>query len=348
MKTKTLDGVSNVLVDGGATIILYYQRELTQAVKLGILNTMSDAKAVPTNILTPSVCVMMSVYNGARYLREQIDSILDQEGVDVRLIVRDDGSTDDTLKILRSYGEKLVSHRGQNLGAAQGFLEVASLAPKDITYYSFSDADDVWLPRKLASAIVAIQDAKGPAIVTARLRTVNEHLQPIGLSYKPKAFSFANALVQCVLSGAGSLMNKEMFETFVSGRPRTLEMHDAWLYLCATAFGTIYFQENPQILYRQHGSNVFGAGGAQSTRAVWKRRWRSLTKGDRKYREQAEEFLRIHGDKLRPEDHKLATRFVSHNRCWLSRAKFAIRPGVQFTSFKSRALYSMRALLNRT
>lgn len=103
---------------------------------------------------TKSVQVVMSTYNGEKYLKEQIDSILSQEGVDVRLYIRDDGSSDRTTDILASYQEhkNVKIEKGNNLGFAKSFLTALDECD-EADYYAFSDQDDVWEKDKLSTAI---------------------------------------------------------------------------------------------------------------------------------------------------------------------------------------------------
>lgn len=103
---------------------------------------------------TKSVQVVMSTYNGEKYLKEQIDSILSQEGVDVRLYIRDDGSSDRTTDILASYQEhkNVKIEKGNNLGFAKSFLTALDECD-EADYYAFSDQDDVWEKDKLSTAM---------------------------------------------------------------------------------------------------------------------------------------------------------------------------------------------------
>ena len=97
------------------------------------------------------VLVLMSTYNGEKYLREQIDSILGQRGVEVSLLVRDDGSTDATLTTLDEYKEsgRLDYYCGNNLGPARSFMHLLQNAPAS-DFYAFSDQDDKWMDDKLS------------------------------------------------------------------------------------------------------------------------------------------------------------------------------------------------------
>ena len=101
-----------------------------------------------------TVTVFMSTYNGEKYLEQQIESILHQEHVKVKLFIRDDGSKDNTIKILRKYSKLSNIHviYGDNIGYAKSFLKIIE-NNEYTSYYSFSDQDDIWLPNKLHEAI---------------------------------------------------------------------------------------------------------------------------------------------------------------------------------------------------
>ena len=102
----------------------------------------------------PTVVVLMSTYNGAAHLEEQIESIINQEDVNVRLIIRDDGSKDDTVALAKKYTDEVIE--GSNLGYRYSFLELIRNAP-DADYYALSDQDDIWKPQKLVSATKMIE-----------------------------------------------------------------------------------------------------------------------------------------------------------------------------------------------
>lgn len=126
---------------------------------------------------TKSVQVVMSTYNGEKYLKEQIDSILSQEGVDVRLYIRDDGSSDRTTDILASYQEhkNVKIEKGNNLGFAKSFLTALDECD-EADYYAFSDQDDVWEKDKLSTAIQSINTPSNPSstpLITPTLRSAS-------------------------------------------------------------------------------------------------------------------------------------------------------------------------------
>ena len=107
------------------------------------------------NQVLPTVAVIMSTYNGALYLEEQIESVLAQRGVRVELYVRDDGSSDETLQILEGFEQSgsLRLERGKNIGVVPSFIRALSMVPSDVEYVALCDQDDVWYSDKLARAV---------------------------------------------------------------------------------------------------------------------------------------------------------------------------------------------------
>ena len=105
------------------------------------------------------VAVLMSTYNGAAFLKEQLDSILNQTYSDFVLYIRDDNSTDDTFEILSNYDDPRIRLiRGLNLGPAGSFFALLQEALKmQADYLFFSDQDDVWFPGKLERMLYEIK-----------------------------------------------------------------------------------------------------------------------------------------------------------------------------------------------
>ena len=129
------------------------------------------------------ICVMLSSYNGEKYIKEQIDSILAQKiDGEMILLVRDDGSTDETKQILNEYRSKYNNiswYTGDNLKAAKSFWDLVNSAP-DADYYAFCDQDDVWYPDKLVRAINALEKEAIPALYASNVVVVDQNLNSIG------------------------------------------------------------------------------------------------------------------------------------------------------------------------
>jgi hypothetical protein len=222
-----------------------------------------------------AVDVVLATYGGARFLPEQLASIAGQEGVHWRLIVRDDGSRDETRAIVGAFS---LEHPGRvewfdddetGLGAARSFgrLLAASKAP-----YVFScDQDDVWLPGKLASSVARLQAAEGdrgpnvPLLVHTDLRVVDEQLRAIAPSMNhyqhlgaDTRTSLRALLVQNCVTGCTVGMNRALLELALP-LPAAAIMHDWWLALTAAACGSVLYVPDATVAYRQHGTNAVGA-----------------------------------------------------------------------------------------
>lgn len=286
----------------------------------------------------PSVAIIMSVYNADLYIEEQVRSILNQRNVDVRLWIRNDGSKDKTVEILRDKFEddyRVVVTSGGNLGAAASFIQAIFECEFDCDYYGFSDADDVWIENKLSMSIdcIGLPSLPNPAAVATQMEVVDVNLRRIGLTSPPNiGFLFNNSLVQTVTSGASIVMNGSAFRLLRSYRPQSVVMHDAWVYLLISAFGTFSYLEHPTILYRQHGQNVFGTSHGFRKR-VDNRLNRLKSKSP--YREQAAEFLSAFGDQLSSKNRQIIERYVNYDKSLTRRLLFAIWPTVQMQSWKA-------------
>lgn len=209
--------------------------------------------------------ILMSTYNGASYLAEQIESILAQQSEsEIDLIVRDDGSTDETISILQSYASagKLRYYTGENLKPAKSFLDlIVNCTGYD--YYALADQDDNWYPDKVQSCIARLEGKTKPAMAFANAALVDGALQMLGRNvYKNQP----NCDFYSVLCGGGILGCTVAFNEPLAqlvrqyAKPQKLIMHDSYLAILCTLFdGEISYDPTPHMAYRQHGNNVVGA-----------------------------------------------------------------------------------------
>ena len=215
-----------------------------------------------------SITVLMSTYNGERYLKEQIESIIAQEKVDVRLIVRDDGSLDRTKAILDDYQARgaLSWYTGENLRPAKSFLHLLFNSP-DSDFYAFSDQDDVWDSDKLNSAIDCISKAKVPALYCSDTLLVDANLGLIRQAGIQAECTFVESLISNPVTGCTMVFNKALRDIVLHFQPNVIDMHDWWIYrICMAVDGFFYFDSNPHIKYRQHENNVIGGQGSKWNR----------------------------------------------------------------------------------
>lgn len=211
------------------------------------------------------ITVLMSTYNGEKYIKEQLDSIFDQKGVDLNLLIRDDGSTDATVEILRNYQRNHQNMNiicdGENLKPCLSFLRLVNMA-LETDYYALADQDDIWDDDKLCTAINMLETfpTSVPALYFSNLKIVDEndifyrksHERPIDISNK------YSCLVEPKATGCTVVYNRAL-AMFVHDRmPSTFSMHDTFLFMIAAMCGNVIYDYNAHIDYRQHGSNSVG------------------------------------------------------------------------------------------
>lgn len=255
--------------------------------------------------------ILMSTYNGENYLSQQIDSILQQENVEVRLFVRDDGSTDETHRILESYAQKgmLSWYKGHNLGPARSFMQLLKDAP-DSDYYAFSDQDDYWQKDKIAIAISKIDCSNKPALYFSKTQLADKDLVAIPTPELNPLCTFGEALVYQFIGGCTMVMNKTLRDMVVSYNPGFLQMHDVWIYCIAKAVNAhVYFDPTPHILYRQHDMNVIGQGYGRLKE--WKRRYKRVINGSHERYNIAIELQRGYKTLMSQENADMLEKYVN-------------------------------------
>ena len=212
------------------------------------------------------VDILMATYNGGRYLAQQLDSILAQSFPDWNLLIRDDGSTDGTLRLCGSYAAKnpsrirvLTDNLGR-LGPRGNFSELLSQSRGE--HAMFCDQDDVWLPHKVEISLAAMQDIESkhgeisPALVHTDSRVVNEDLQLISpsllkyLHRKPSA-SLNRLCMELPVYGHSVMINAALRELGWP-IPEGFVSWDWWYPLVATAFGRVRFVDEATVLFRRH------------------------------------------------------------------------------------------------
>lgn len=268
------------------------------------------------NAVIPHIAVLMSTYNGSRFVIEQVESILEQENVRVSLIVRDDGSSDDTVGLLRPYAARgsLTLWEESNLGVSGSFFRLLENSGDDFDFYAFADQDDVWKRDKLSRACAKLQHESSikPAMYYSRLEFVNEQLAHLGYSIIPTTRGFHNALVQNQATGCTVVLNKAGRELICTHIPAWTLMHDWWCYLVVSAFGSVVYDEYPGIYYRKHGNNVTPAT-PNFLLELYARTRRFLGENDipEKVTDQARLFYTAFGEQLKPEFRTLVEGLLS-------------------------------------
>jgi rhamnosyltransferase len=223
-----------------------------------------------------NVVVLLATYNGQQYLREQLDSLFSQTFQDFRLVVHDDDSTDDTVKILKEYYEKYPDRveiiYGQRCGSAKhNFLYLLSQVEADC--YFLCDQDDVWLPDKMERQLAAMTEGmegneKRPVAVFSDMYVVDADLSIMSNSFiryigrSPKNIAYTQILIDNPAAGTAMCINRSLRDIAISKKSINWEyvpMHDAWLLVLAAIYGDVKYVDAPLVYYRQTGHNTMGA-----------------------------------------------------------------------------------------
>ncbi len=231
----------------------------------------------------PRLAILLSTYNGGEFLSEQLDSILDQSVKDIVIVVRDDGSSDETMAILARYEKNylerfcLLPSDDQNLGAKGSFaclmqyvLENKQALGLDRAYMMFADQDDIWVPQKVEyefQRLLQIERRESslvPALVHSDLEVIDRHGKCIAESFiayqglKIDRGNLVNLALSNLVTGCTAVINEELANKALP-MPTDAIMHDWWLAVTAAAFGAREFIDQPLVRYRQHDANAIGA-----------------------------------------------------------------------------------------
>ena len=227
----------------------------------------------------PPITIAMASYNGAHFIRAQLDSIAQQSVTNWRLVVSDDGSTDETRQIVAKFARDCAPGQvelieGPRQGATRNFLHLTRQAdPRG--WLAYADQDDFWLPDRLERGIAFLSRQTGAAIYAARTTICDEDLEPIAPAPAfPGPFTFRNALIQACLPGNTILANSAALGVLQAAGPAAevadIVSHDWWAYQLLSGVGASIQRDTAQVLlYRQHPENVMGRN--DTTRARFAR-----------------------------------------------------------------------------
>lgn len=225
------------------------------------------------------ILILMSTYNGENYLEEQLDSIFNQKDVIVDVLVRDDGSNDKTQNILEEYSKKhsLKWYTGENLKSAKSFLNLIYNCDDDYNYYALADQDDVWKDNKISTAVTKIAEySNQPCMYFSDKEIVNQNLEIIDEKCYKYKNTFECSMIRNIATGCTIVFDNKLLKKIREYQTFNINcMHDSWIYrVCLAINGIAIYDNEKNIMYRQHGNNVLGAN--ESIVNKLKRRWNSL------------------------------------------------------------------------
>jgi glycosyltransferase involved in cell wall biosynthesis len=215
------------------------------------------------NLVLPSVEVLLATLNGEKYLPEFLKSLSQQTGVEIHLRVSDDGSTDNTLKIVDTYRNDFKSTKvsmGPKSGVASNFFLLMQESRHN--YVAFADQDDIWLPHHLVNSIKRIEAVKNqssPILSISKLFEFSE-TRKIDLIWPKKdlAANFPTLFYENVGRGCSMVMNRSLVEIVNRSLKDFAIMHDWWVLLLAWLHGEVVISQEAEINYRIHPSNTIG------------------------------------------------------------------------------------------
>lgn len=216
-----------------------------------------------------TVNVLLSSYNGEKYIEELIRSVLNQEDVGVILTIRDDGSSDNTISLIRAIDDKRIKLvvGDRNLGPAKSFLTLLRDCER-ADFYAYCDQDDVWYSNKLATAISKLGENK-PALFMSTYDVVDGNLNVI----EKRDMEFSNpfrietTLMYRCPSGCVMTFNNALRDILIQKMPESVRMHDFWTLLVAMGMKAQIVTEDTSLLkYRIHGGNTVGL-----SQGIWDR-----------------------------------------------------------------------------
>jgi glycosyltransferase involved in cell wall biosynthesis len=234
----------------------------------------TSASGTMSSPAAPLVAILLSTYDGAKFLPAQLESFLSQTHTNWTLHWRDDGSSDDSVQVVRAFAEGAASGRcvcwpsGARLNATGSFLSLLRRArATPARFFAFSDQDDVWLPAKLSRGVAALPEAT-PTLYCCGHILVDGELRPIGQSAPLRRQpGFLPALTQNIAQGCTIIVNRAAADLILAIEPPPDTVHDWWCYLVVTAAGgQVVADPTPSLLYRQHDANQIGVA------ATWWRR----------------------------------------------------------------------------
>lgn len=280
----------------------------------------------------PKVAVLMSAYNGQRYIADQIESILSQTYQNIVLYVRDDGSTDQTVSILEDYVRdgRLTLIRGENLGFIGSFFQLLKEC-QDADYYAWCDQDDIWMEKKIERAVGILEKNRNihrPVLYFSDYDYYDERMrfEKHGLSHG-RGPSFANSLMDCISLGINSVFNHRAREMMLEHCPRHCCGHDWWTYMVCAAFGKVIYDKGYcSVKYRRLEKSVSPGGKNFLALQIWRFKKFFVNDYFRKIREQLWEFSDIYLLELKDQDAALLRLFAYRRYSFRRAMKKALYP----------------------
>lgn len=294
------------------------------------------------------VNVLISTYNGEKYIEEQLKSIEEQSYRNIKIYVRDDGSTDHTVEILKKWEDqnKIIFSQGPNVGYGKSFLTLLAQSDEG-DYWAFCDQDDIWLKDKIKWAVEWLEKQQKncsiPLMYHGAFAETDENLNITGEYLPPNyKYDFRRSITECVHMGFSTVFNKQLRQEMLKCNIDNLVTHDWWAELIVMEFGQVYFDSRISSWHRRLNDSVSGMN--LSSRFKWL--WRTLH-SESEIVSCTREFKRVFGDQGKKPDMDIINLFVSDHYSIKKSLKKAFYPARWRASITSEAVVRMLMLLGK-
>lgn len=300
------------------------------------------------------ILVLLSTYNGEKYISEQIESILSQQGVNVYILIRDDGSKDRTIEIVKGYERKccnITFVEGDNVGFVNSFTQLLKIGLKkykETNFFAFADQDDIWFPDKLKKSCEALsnKDMAKPLLFMCNSQMVNSLLDELGLFV---ACDLSNinrgaALIHPVTQGCAMVFNRRAGELYVSHQPEK-SWHDRWLFLICFFLGEIFYYQQPLFYYRIHDNNALAQVKISIIEYVKIQCLKFFTSP--LHLLMAKEFYENFRNSIIESDKELFRIYFSYRYNLFSKLEILMKKEFEYPLKRQRILYVLKVLLGR-
>lgn len=261
------------------------------------------------------VVILMSTYNGEKYIAEQLESLLNQTYTNIKIFIRDDGSKDKTKEVIKEFQKKsknIILVEGENVGFINSFFELLNIS-NTADYYAYCDQDDVWMEDKIERAVKFLEksDSTKPVLYFSNSDYYDGDMNFLATAEKNKIYNFRNSLVECVTQGMTMVINNTTREIIIKNRPQTCLYHDWWTYMICSGFGEIIYDDKSLVKYRRHNKSVTVEGRSKVQLFIW--RVKEFLVGDslKQIKKQLQEYDKFYSGNLTEENRNLLKLFTN-------------------------------------
>lgn len=305
------------------------------------------------------VLVMLSTYNGEQYLSQLLDSVLAQVGVEVSIVVRDDGSKDNTRAILADYAQKapLTFEAGTNMGWRNSFMTLLKTVemPADVDYYALADQDDIWLPDKLQVAIAKLQQTTGPALYHSNVTLTDASGAQLGSRYPETYLSTQHCpenFFDVDWLGTTMVFDRDLMTLVQHHAPVDQLVHDAYVIAVAQFLGTVIYDPIPHLLYRRSENSVTGFGDSKKTQQIKKPslidRYKRYKKNPfiHPFSKRAQALLAGYGEQLTAPQRQFLSAVANYRTSFGARMRLLFDPRIKASNLRQTLQIKYRVLAN--